>query len=66
MITSNSNPQVKNLIQLVKKAKARKDQGLFVVEGRKMFAEAPKESLRGVYVAESFLRMRCIASSLQE
>ncbi|MCI5621553.1 MAG: RNA methyltransferase [Lachnospiraceae bacterium] len=54
MITSNSNPQVKNIIQLVKKAKARNEQRLFVVEGVKMFAEAPKEWIRQVYVSESF------------
>lgn len=55
MITSNSNSQVKNLIQLMKKSKARKDQGLFVVEGKKMFAEAPRDWLAGVYVSESFI-----------
>ena len=53
MITSNSNPQVKNIIQLVKKAKARNEQRLFVVEGVKMFAEAPKEWMRQVFVSES-------------
>ena len=55
MITSNSNPQVKNLIQLSKKTKARKDQGLFVVEGKKMYSEIPKGWLHQVYVSESFL-----------
>lgn len=55
MITSNSNPQIKNLIQLTKKAKARKDQGLFVVEGKKMFSEIPKDWLQQTYVSESFL-----------
>lgn len=56
MITSSSNPKVKNLIQLSKKAKARKEQGLFVVEGKKMFSEAPQEWLHQVYVSESFLK----------
>lgn len=56
MITSSSNSQVKNLIQLCKKAKARKEQGLFVVEGKKMFSEAPQEWLHQVYVSESFLK----------
>ncbi len=55
MITSSSNPQVKNLINLNKKAKARKEQGLFVVEGKKMFEELPPEMLEQVYVSESFL-----------
>lgn len=56
MITSSTNQQMKNIALLSKKAKARKEQGLFVVEGRKMFAEVPKEWLRAVYVSESFLQ----------
>ncbi len=35
MITSLNNGQVKNVIQLNQKAKARREQGLFVAEGRK-------------------------------
>ena len=55
MITSTANQQMKNLSQLMKKAKARKEQGLFVVEGRKMFQEVPKEWLKQVYASESFV-----------
>ncbi|MBO5302996.1 MAG: RNA methyltransferase [Lachnospiraceae bacterium] len=54
MITSTANPQVKNLIVLNKKAKARKEQGVFIAEGRKMFEEAPKEWIQKVYVSESY------------
>ena len=36
------------------KAKARNEQELFVVEGRKMFQEVPEEWLKQVYVSESF------------
>ena len=54
MITSTSNQQMKNLMLLMKKAKARNEQELFVVEGRKMFQEVPKEWLKQVYVSESF------------
>lgn len=54
MITSTSNPQVKNLILLGKKSKARKEQGVFLAEGRKMFEEAPGEWIQKVYVSESF------------
>ena len=39
MITSANNTQVKNIIQLNQKAKARREQGLFVAEGRKMFGD---------------------------
>lgn len=53
MITSANNTQVKNVIQLNQKAKARKEQGLFVAEGRKMFGEAPRDWISRVYVTES-------------
>ena len=53
MITSVNNSQVKNVIQLNQKAKARRQQGLFTAEGRKMFREAPADWISRVYVAES-------------
>ena len=53
MITSANNTQVKNVIQLNQKAKARKEQGLFVAEGRKMFGEAPVDWVEKVYITES-------------
>ncbi|MDO4339197.1 MAG: RNA methyltransferase [Eubacteriales bacterium] len=52
MITSLNNGQVKNIIQLNQKTKARKEQGLFVAEGRKMFREAPTDWVHKVYVSE--------------
>lgn len=55
MITSTDNQQVKTLLQLNKKAKYRKKEGLFVAEGIKMFEEAPKEQMKAVYVSSSFL-----------
>ena len=53
MITSANNTQVKNIIQLNQKAKARREQGLFVAEGRKMFGEAPRDWISKVYVTGS-------------
>ena len=53
MITSVNNGQVKNIIQLNKKTKARREQGLFVAEGRKMFGEAPSDWIEKVYVSET-------------
>lgn len=53
MITSTSNPQVKSLQQLKKKASARNEQDVFLVEGIKMFQEAPKERIRKLYVSKS-------------
>lgn len=54
IITSPSNPQVKELVQLQKKAKLRAQQDLFVVEGIKMYQEVPKERLISTCVSESF------------
>lgn len=55
MITSNSNVQLKNIVQLNKKAKARKEQSLYVVEGYKMYLEAPKKQIEKIYAASHFL-----------
>ena len=53
MITSVNNGQVKNIIQLNQKTKARREQGFFVAEGRKMFGEAPADWIEKVYVSET-------------
>ena len=55
MITSAQNTQVKNIIKLNQKAKARREQKLFVAEGRKMFLEAPENLIDKIYVAEFML-----------
>ena len=52
MITSTGNQQMKNIALLQKKAKARNEQETFIVEGRKMFGEVPREWLKKVYVTE--------------
>lgn len=53
MITSTGNPQVKWLMQLQRKSKARNEEKVFVVEGLRMFAEVPGERVKKVYVSES-------------
>ena len=53
MITSTSNPQVKNLQQLAKKARARNEQDVFLVEGMKMFQEASRDKIKKVYISKS-------------
>lgn len=55
MISSTSNSQIKNLIQLQTKASARKKQKLFVVEGIKIFLEIPAERIKQVYISEEVL-----------
>jgi TrmH family RNA methyltransferase len=55
VISSLSNAQVKNLTLLQKKSKARDEQGIYVVEGLKMFEEAKAAGLlRKAYSSESF------------
>lgn len=58
MITSVGNAQVKNLVQLQKKARERKKQHLYVAEGIRMFREAPAEAVEKVYVSEAFYSNR--------
>lgn len=55
MITSFTNKKIKNLVSLVQKVKARREQDVFITEGRKMFLEAEEEKLLEVYVSSSFL-----------
>ncbi len=56
MITASSNSRVRFVQQLQKKAKLRKAEGLFLVEGPKMYGELPLEWVREVYVSEQFFR----------
>ena len=56
MITSTSNQQMKTIVQLNKKAKARRELRAFIVEGVKMFRETPRELMQRVYVSEQFLK----------
>ncbi len=53
MITSLHNRSVKEVTALLGKKKERDRQGLFVVEGGKMFGEAPTERISRVYIAKS-------------
>lgn len=57
MISSTSNKKIKDVIQLTKKASLRKERGLFVVEGIKMFGELAPEDIVEAYVSESFMRL---------
>jgi len=57
MITSTGNKTVKDVRDLVKKASCRRDRGLFVVEGIKMFMETDPGDIEEVLVSESFMRI---------
>lgn len=54
MITSTSNVKVKWLLKLQQKRKVRESEGLFTVEGLRMFEETPKSCIREIYVSERF------------
>lgn len=54
MITSTDNKRIKNVVALLEKNKARKELDAFVIEGIKLFEEAPIEDILEVYVAESY------------
>lgn len=56
MITSTSNARVKRLVNLRKKRKARDEEGVFLVEGIRMFREVPVDKLQEVYVSEPFYK----------
>lgn len=54
MITSSDNKRIKNVISLLEKAKARREQDAFVIEGIKLFEEVPESRILEVFVAESY------------
>lgn len=55
MISSTANNKVKRLVALGQKAKMRRDEQVFIVEGVRMFQEAPPAWIKEVYVSASFL-----------
>ena len=55
MITATSNKRIKWLVSLAEKAKERKKEQVFLVEGGKMFEEADEAYIREVYVSESYI-----------
>ena len=54
MISSTSNPRIKNLKKLMTNARYRREKGCFPVEGPRMFFEIPKDRILEVYVTEAF------------
>ena len=58
MISSTTNKQVKFVNALVKKAKTRREEDLFVAEGLRMCTEIPKDRVHTLYISESFSRTK--------
>lgn len=65
MITATSNKRIKWLVSITEKAKERKKEQVFVVEGSKMFEEADEAYIREVYVSESYIEKNSISDKLQ-
>lgn len=55
MITSSNNQQIKEVQLLLEKSKYRRETGLFVAEGIKMFLEAPLPLVHKIYASEEFM-----------
>lgn len=60
MITSASNTRVKKVAALNQKAKERRQEGKYVVEGVKMFLEAPEKEIEEIYAMEGFQNAACM------
>lgn len=54
MITSISNPRMKELVQMQRRSRARNQAGVFIVEGLRMIREIPPARLVQLYVTEDF------------
>ena len=54
IITSASNDKIKDVKKLIKSSKERYEQGVYIVEGIRMFREIPDNDIVDVYVSESF------------
>ncbi|WP_408069520.1 TrmH family RNA methyltransferase [Butyrivibrio sp. JL13D10] len=56
MISSTNNSRVKKIAEYGKKAKARREDGVFIVEGIRMLREVPSDLIREVYATSHFLK----------
>lgn len=66
MITSASNPKIKQICQWQAKARERRRDGVFVVEGVRMVQEAPLGALREICLTETILEKNKENAELQD
>ncbi|MCH5340301.1 MAG: RNA methyltransferase [Acetatifactor sp.] len=66
MITSSSNTKVKQVVRWQNKARERREAGIFLTEGFKLFREAPEESIREAYLSEGALERLETERNLKE
>lgn len=57
MISSTANKQIKFVHSLAKKTRARRESGMFLVEGARICSEIPKDQIDTLYLAESFCKL---------
>ena len=55
MITSASNGRIKEIVNLIQKAKVRREKKVFIIEGIRLFSEVPRELIEEIYVSDTFL-----------
>ena len=55
MISSTRSARLKRVAGLLRSAKARREQGCFIVEGVRIVSELPGDMAEEIYVSESFL-----------
>lgn len=65
MITSAANAKIKNVIKLQKRSRERHRQKAFVVEGIRMFKEAPPELFLEIYLSKSLHEKGTLEADLQ-
>ncbi len=66
MITSITNPRVKQIVQWQTKARERRDAGVYLAEGFKMYEEAPEEDIREVFLSEEALKKAEESTGIRE
>ncbi len=54
IVASPANPAIKKLRALMERSRVREKEGAYVIEGRRMFSEAPEDLLREVFISESY------------
>ncbi|MDO5131745.1 MAG: RNA methyltransferase [Eubacteriales bacterium] len=55
-ITSTANPKIRHLVELRRKARTRREEGLFLIEGTRLCMDTPDRFIEQVYATENWLR----------
>ena len=63
MITSATNGRIKWVVSLMEKARMRRKEQKYVIEGVRMLLEAPVDAIEEVYVSEAFLKRAGVTES---